>query len=147
MRRKFPRQSEVRKAPGSVALLAVAEERAEDAGDALVPGQLAEGFGLGDADELGGLGAVAQVRAVSVGEEIDGGAVDELEALLGDALPVVGRDALAADAPGDGDELQVEIVDPQLVDQLAHLRHLLGAAGGVDEGFDVGRTVIYKLSR
>ena len=39
-------------------------------------------------DELGRLGAVADVVAVPVGEEVRGRAVDELEALRGHALPV-----------------------------------------------------------
>src|SRR6185295_2594000 len=97
-------------APGVVALLAVAEERAPHAGDALVPGKLHEGLGLGNANELGGLGTVAQIFAAAIEEEVDGRSVDELEAPVGHVLPMVGRDALAHDAPGDRDELQIEIV-------------------------------------
>ena len=61
-------------------LLAVAEAGAEDAGDALVPGQLHEGLGIGNADQLGGLGAIADVVPVAVDEEIRGRAIDQLEA-------------------------------------------------------------------
>src|SRR5262249_55072160 len=84
-------------------LLAVAEAGAEDAGDALVPGKLHEGLGIGNADQLGGLGAVADIVLVAVDEEIGGRSIDQLEALFRDALPVIRRHALADDAPGDGD--------------------------------------------
>src|SRR5690606_40045066 len=42
-------------------LLAVPEAGAEDPRDALVPGQLHEGFRIGDADQLGGFRPVADV--------------------------------------------------------------------------------------
>src|SRR5438270_13145994 len=79
-------------------LLAIAEAGAEDPGHALVPGQLNEGFRVGDADQFRGLRTVADVIAVAVDEEIGRRAIDELEAALRDALPMVGRDALADDA-------------------------------------------------
>ena len=131
--------SAVRKAPGSLALLAVAEQRAPHARHPLVPGQLHEGLGLGDADQLGRLRPVAEIFAAAVDEEIHGGAIDELEALLGDALPMVGRDALAHDAAGDRDELQIEIVDAELVDLLADLLDQLLALRVLDELLDVSR--------
>ena len=65
-------------------VLAPAEAGAEDARGLRVPGQRAERLRLGDADELGRLGAVADVLAVAVDEEVRGGAVDELEALARD---------------------------------------------------------------
>ncbi len=74
-----------------------------------------------------------------VEEQVDGRAVDELEALPGDGLPMVGRNALAHDPPGDRDELQVEVLDPQLVDLRADLLDQIIAPRGVDEGLDVHR--------
>ncbi len=94
---------------GVLALLAVAEARAPDARDLAIPGQHLEGLGLGQADELGGLRAVADVVPVPVGEEVGGRAVDELESLRGHALPVRGGDALAHDPAGDRDELVVDV--------------------------------------
>jgi hypothetical protein len=41
---------------------------------------------------------------------------------------VIGGDALADDPPGDRDELEVDVGDPQLVDLLADLLDQLGAA-------------------
>ncbi len=55
----------------------------------------------------------------AVHEEIDSRAIDELEAAVGDVLPVVGGNALAHDAAGHRDELQVEILDAKRVDLLA----------------------------
>ena len=69
-------------------VLAAAEQGAEDARDLGIPGQRHERLGLRDADELGGLRAVADVLAVAVDEQVGGRAVDELEALAGDRLPV-----------------------------------------------------------
>ena len=123
---------------GVLAFLAVAEERAPHPGDAFVPGQLAEGLGLGHADQLGGLGAIAQIFAVPVGEKIDRGAIDQLEALGRNRFPVVGRNALAANATGDRDKLQVEILNPKLVDFLAHLPDHFVAAIGLNELLDIG---------
>ena len=72
-----------------LALLAVAEAGAPDARDRGVPRERLERLRLGDADELGGLRPVADVVAVPVGEEVRRGAVDELEALARDRLPVL----------------------------------------------------------
>ena len=90
---------------GPLALLAVAEQRAPHARHPLVPRELHEGLRLGDADQLGGLRPIAEIFAAAVDEEIHGGAIDELEALLRHALPVIGRDALAHDAAGHRHEL------------------------------------------
>jgi hypothetical protein len=73
----------------------------------------------------------------AVDEQVDRCAVDELEALLGNAFPVIGGDSFADDAAGDGYELQVKVFDAQLVDQSPHLFDVLGAAVGADEFFDV----------
>ncbi len=123
---------------GIFTLLAIAEEGAEHARHALVPGQLHEGFRFGNADELGGLRAVAKILAAAVHEEVDGGAVDELEAAIGDVLPVVGRNALAHDAAGDRHELEVEVLDAERVDLLAHLLDEISAPRSLDEVLVVG---------
>ena len=120
-----------------LALLAVAEQRAPKPRHPLVPGELHEGLGLGDADQLGGLGPIAEIIAAPVEEEIHGGAVDELEALLRHAFPMVGRNALAADAAGHRDELQIEILDAELVDLLADLGDLLLPTWRIDKRLDV----------
>ena len=114
-------------------LLAVAEQRAEHARHALVPGQLHEGLRLGHANELGRLGAVAQVLAAPIEEQVDGCAVDELEAAIGDILPMLGRDALAHDAARHRDELQVEVFDAELVDLGADLLDQIVATRLLDE--------------
>ena len=128
-----------------LALLAVAEAGHPDARDAVVPRERHERLRLGDADELRGLGAVADVVAVPVGEEVRRRAVDELEALAGDRLPVGSRHALAHDAAGDRGELVVDVRDPQLVDLLADLGDLLVATLGADEGFEIGRHALLLL--
>src|SRR4051794_11360192 len=111
-----------------VRLLPVAKKRAEHARDALIPGQLTKSFGIGNADQLRCLGAVADVLAVAVEGEIGSGAIDELETALADVFPMIGRDALPYDAAGDGDELVVDVGDAQLIDLGAHLTHQLRAA-------------------
>ena len=126
-----------------LALLTVAKQRAIYPRDALVPGQLHHGFRLGDTDQLGGLRPVAEILAATVHEQVHGGAIDELEALPGDALPVVRRDALAHDPAGDRDELQIEILDPQLVDLLADFRYLCRAPLGFEEGFKIRVTHMF----
>ena len=109
--------------------LAVAETRAEDARDAFVPGQLTERIGVRNADQLLGLRPITDVIAVAVGEQVGGGAVNQLKAVLGGALPVIRGDPLAHHPAGDGDELVVDVGDAELVDFAAHLAHLLRAPG------------------
>src|SRR3990172_8405958 len=104
-----------------VVFLAIAEAGAEHARNALVPRQLNERLGIGNADQLGGLGAVADVLAVAIAEEVCGRTIDELEALRRRALPVIRGDALADDAARHRDELIVDVGDAELVDLLAHL--------------------------
>ena len=122
-----------------LALLPVAEQRAPQPRHPLVPGELAEGLRLRDAHQLLVLRAVAQVLAVAVEEEVDRRAVDELEAPLGDALPVVGGDPLAADSAGDRHELEVQVLDAEPVDHLSDLPDLIGPSGCFHEAFDVHR--------
>ena len=124
---------------GCLALLAVAEQGAPQARHPLVPRKLAEGLRLRDADQLLLVRTVAEVFAVAVEEEVDRRPVDELEAPRGNALPVVGGDALAADAAGDRHELKVQVLDPEPVDHLANLPNLAGSPGRFHEAFDVHR--------
>ena len=124
---------------GVLALLAVAEQRAPQPGHALVPGELAERFRLRYADELLVLRAVAEILAVPVEEEVDGCAVDELEAPLGNALPMVGGNSLAADATRDRHELQVQVLDAELIDLRSDLPDHVGPSGRFHEAFDVHR--------
>ena len=100
--------------------LATAEQRAPHAGGLRIPGQDVEGLGLGRPDELARFGAVADVVAVAVGEQVGGGPVHELEARIGDPFPVGGGDALAHDATGHGDELVVHVLDALVHDLTLH---------------------------
>ena len=104
-----------------------------------IPGERLERVGLGDADELRGLGPVPDVVAVAVGEEVRRGAVDELESLLRDRLPVLRRNALAHDAAGDGGELVVDVGDPLGVDAPTDLLHEIRTSLSPDEALQVGR--------
>ena len=117
--------------------LTVAEQRAVETADLRRPGQLHEGFRLGDTNQFGGLRTVAQIVAGAVGKQVHRGAIDQLEALLGDAFPVVGRDTLAHDLAGHGYELQIEIFDALGINHLANFFDLLVAAFGFDEFFEI----------
>src|SRR4029079_6786658 len=90
---------------GVLALLAVAEALAPDSGELLAvagrPGEDGEGLGIGNADELRSLRPVTDVVPVPVGEEVGGGAVDELKALVRNRLPVGSWDAFPHDPPRD----------------------------------------------
>ena len=127
---------------GVTALLAVSEARAPDPGGLLVPRHRHEGLGLREEHELGGLGAVADVVRVTVGEEVRGRAVDELQALLGHPLPVHRRDALTHDPAGDGDELVVDVLDSLGVDPPTDLGNLLVSPRSVDKAVKVGRHLV-----
>ena len=117
-------------ATGVLALLSVAEADAPDTCDPVVPREHLEGLGLGQTDELGRLGAVADVVGVPVGEEVCGRAVDELEALLCHRVPVGRRHAFAHDPAGDRGELVVDVLDSLAIDPLPDLRDLLVASVG-----------------
>ncbi len=119
------------------ALFAVAEQGAVEPGDAFVPRQLHHGFGFRDAHQLGRFRAVAEIFAGAVGEQVHGGAVDELEALLSDSFPVIGRDAFAHNFAGDGNELQVEILDPELINHFANFFDLFRTALLFDKFFNI----------
>ena len=118
-----------------VGFFTVAEARAEHARDPLVPRQLHERLGIGNADELGGLGPVADVLFVTIHEQVGGRAVDQLKTALADRLPVVGGDTLAHDAASDRDELIVDVLDAELVDLGAHLLDDVAAALDADVCF------------
>ncbi len=119
-------------------LLAVPEAGAVHAGHALVPRKLAEGFRIGDANELGRLRAVTDVVAVAINKQISGGAIDQLESPLGGALPVIRGNTLADDASGNGNELVVDVVDTERVDLLAHFLDQRRAPRPVHVGFEIG---------
>ena len=105
-------------------LLAAPEQGAEHPGRLGVPGELHEGVDLGHADQLAGLRAIADVLAVAVDEQVGRGPVDQLEALVGDGAEVLSRDALTHDAPGDGHELAVQVLDAVGLDLSFNLGHL-----------------------
>ena len=91
--------------------LATAEQRAEDATDLGIPRQLRERLGVGQTHQLARLGAVADVLAMAVDEQVRRSAVDELKALAGHTLPVLRRHTLAHDAAGHRRELVVDVLD------------------------------------
>ena len=79
--------------------------------DARVPGQHLERVEVGHRGQLGLLRAEADVVAVAVREQVRGGAVDELVALLGDLREERRDDALAHHAAGDRDLLEEDVLD------------------------------------
>ena len=97
--------------------------------DARVPGQHGERVEVGDRRELGLLGAEPDVVAEAVGEEVGGRPVDELVALLGDLGEERRHDALAHDAPGDGDLLEEDVLDALGLDLARERLDLRGTAG------------------
>ena len=121
------------------AVLAVAEARAPDSRHSGVPRQHLERLRLGDPDELPRLRAVADVVAVPVREEVRRGAVDQLEALLGDALPVGRGNALPHDPAGYRGELVVDVGDALGVDPLPNVLHQLRTPIRPDEALQVRR--------
>ena len=96
---------------------------------ARVPRQLGEGVEVGDGGQLGLLGAEADVVAGAVGEEVGGGAVDELVAALGDLPEERGDDALAHHPARDRDLLEEDVLDPLALDPARDLLDPLAAAG------------------
>ena len=128
-----------------LALLAVAEAGAENAGHALVPRQLAEGFRVGDPHQFRSLRAVADVVAVPVNEEVGGGAVNQLKPLFGNAFPVIRRNPFSDNPPGDGDELVVDVGDAKLVDLFTNLLHQFIAPLGTNVSFQVSHCLSREL--
>ncbi len=115
------------------------EQRAEDAGDLGVPGQHAEGVDVGQPHQLRRLRPVADVVAVPVGEEVGGGAVDELEALLRRRHPLGGRYPLSHHPAGDRDELVVDVRDALVVDPAPDLLDAFVAPVLGQESFEICR--------
>ena len=114
-----------------------AEQRAPHTRRLRVPRQDVEGLGFGDADQLAGLGSIADVVAVTVGEQVGGGPVHQLEAGVRDALPVGSGDAFAHDATGHRDELVVHVLDALLGDLALHRLDRFGAALLRNEPFEI----------
>ena len=98
-------------------------------GHAVVPRQHRERVEVGDRRQLRFLGAEADVVAVAVGEEVCGGSVDELVALLGHLWEERGDDALAHHPAGDRHLLEEDVPDPLSLDPPRQLLDLLGATG------------------
>ena len=125
-------------AAGILPLLTIAKAGAENSGDALVPGKLTEGFRIGNAHQLRGLGSVTDVAAVAVQVQVCRRAIDQLKPALGDAFPMIRGYALADDTPGNRDELIVNVGDAELVDLLAHLPDEIVSSRRTDMGFQIG---------
>ena len=100
---------------------------AVDPGDAVVPGQDRERVEVGDGGQLGLLGAETDVVAVAIGEQVGGGAVDQLVALLGHLREERGHDALAHHPAGHRDLLEEHVLDALGLDPPRQLLDLLGA--------------------
>ena len=137
MRRRLPRQSDVRNAPGPSRSSRLRKQVHQTRATLRVPRQHRERLRLGDPDQLPGLGPVADVVAVAVDEQVRRRAVHELEPLLGHGLPVLGGHALAHDPAGDRDELVVDVGDALGVDAAADVGHLLRPPRGLDELVEV----------
>src|SRR5262249_8940772 len=73
----------------------------------------------------------------AISEQVGGGPVDELEAPIGDPLPVVGGHPLAHDAASDRHELVVDIRNALGVDLRPNALDRLCAAVGAGESFEV----------
>ena len=96
--------------------------------DARIPGQRGEGVEVRHRGELGLLWSEADVVAGAVGEEVGGGAVDELIAALGDLREEGGDDALAHHPAGDRDLLEEDVLDALALDPARDLLDPLAAA-------------------
>ena len=101
------------------------------AGDPLVPGEHGERVEVGHRRELGLLGPKPDVVAMAVGEQVRGGAVDELVALLRDLREERRHDALAHHAAGDRHLLEEHVLDALLLDPARDLLDLLASSGSV----------------
>ena len=118
--------------------LAAPEQRAPNTGRLGIPRQRHERLGLADADELAGLGAVADVVAVTVDEEVRGGAIDKLKALARNHPEVLGGNPLAHDPTGHRDELAVQVPDAVRFDAGLDFGNLLFSSVCADEHLNVG---------
>ena len=76
---------------------------------------------------------------MAIDEEVGGGAVDQLEALLGDRPEMDGRYAFAHHPTGQRDELEVDVRDALVFDAPHDPVDLVGPARRADEAFEVCR--------
>ena len=134
----MPRQSEVRKGAAVHFFLAAPKQRAPDTGRLGIPRQRHERLGLADADELAGLGAVTDVVAVAVDEQVRGGAIDQLKALAGDHPEVLGGNAFAHDPAGDRNELAVQVPNAVRFNAGLDFGDLLFSPVCTDERLNIG---------
>jgi hypothetical protein len=79
------------------------------------------------------LGAIAEILAAAIHEEIDRRAINKLKAAVGDIFPVIRRDAFTHNAAGDGHELQIQIFDTQFVDAAPYLFDQIAATSSLYE--------------
>jgi hypothetical protein len=105
---------------GETRVLEAVVERAEDAGDTLVPGELAEGVRVGQRDALHRVGIEPDQVAAKVRRHVGDAAHPRLHALARLHLPVPGRSGLAHHTAGDRDVLVVDVLDAERVDLLSH---------------------------
>ncbi len=94
----------------------------------VVPREDREGREVRDGGELGLLGAEADVVAGAVDEEVGGGAVDELVALLGDLREEGGDDSLPHHTTRHRHLLEEDVLDALGLDALGDLLDLLAPA-------------------
>src|SRR5215207_674992 len=104
---------------------------AEHTRDTRVPWKLSERGEVRHGRELGLLGAEADVVAGAVDEEIGGGAVDELIALLRDLREEGGDNALPHDASRYRDLLEEDVLDALRLDLLGDRLDLLTPTGPI----------------
>ena len=109
------------------------KQRAPNPCRATVPRQRHKSLRFGEADQLAGLRPVTDVFTVTVGEQIRGGAVDELEAFAGDHAEMLGRYAFAHYPSCNRKELAVQVCDVVGFDSGFHLPYLFFAAIGAYE--------------
>ncbi|MPL88364.1 hypothetical protein SDC9_34384 [bioreactor metagenome] len=121
-----------------VRILEAVIEGAEDARDALVPGQLAEGVGVGQRDAFHRVAVEPDQAALEVRGDVGDAAHPGLHALARLGLPVPRRGGLAHHAAGDRDVLVVDVIDAKRVDLAAHALDQRGAAGRLDLAVIVG---------
>ena len=99
--------------------------------DPLVPRQHRERVEIRHRRKLGLLGSEPDVVAEAIGEQVRGGAVDELVALLRDLREERRHDALAHHPAGDRHLLEEHVLDALGLDPLGDLLDLLPPSGRV----------------